>query len=510
MLSTFGPIDWAVLGVYLAVMVAIGAAAARKQHDTSSYFLAGRSMPAWAVSLSILATSLSAATFIGVPQISFNGDLSYLILNIGGIIAAIVVATVFIPPIYRAGTLTIYGYLGKRFGVGAMIGASAAFLVGRLLASGARLFIGAIAFSLILFDRIELNYLIVAILIFGGIGTLYTVFGGIRAVIWTDVIQIIVVVGAAMLSIYLLLDAIGLSLGQIIETLRHGNGPNKLQIVDTDFDLAKAFTLWAAFAVVFSETAAYGVDQDLAQRMLTTRSAWRAGWSLVASKLLSIPVVGMFMVIGLLLSIFYGMPDLMGQVEPLDDTRKVYPQFLVNHMPKGLAGLAMAGLFAAAMSSLDSAVNAMASSVVADLYIPWRRARGRPFDGKANLKTPRLVAAVMGAMLTIFAIGAAVMQSAGGQQLVNFALGIMAFAYAGLLGVFLTALVTRRGNTVSAIAAMVVGAVTVLLMQPYMVPAWFDFGLAWPWWMVIATPISFLVCFAGSPRPVGDRTRTAT
>ncbi len=494
-LATFGALDWSVLAAYLLVMLAIGWWASRGQADESTYFQGGRAMPTWAVALSVLATALSAATFIGAPQIAYNGDLTYLILNIGGILGAVFVALVLLPPLYRAGTITIYGYLGQRFGPGATAAASVCFLFGRLLASGARLFMAGIAFSLILFNDIDTPSLIAAICVFGVIGTAYTAMGGIKAVIWTDVVQIVIVVGAALLSIALLLDAIPLSVGEIYELLRERE---KLRVVDTSWDLGKAFTLWAGIAVMLANVASYGVDQDLVQRMLTTKSAWRASASLIVSNLLGVPVVMLFLIVGLLLSVFYGMPEVMGDAAPaeaLNDSRKVYPQYLVHHLPAGLAGLAMAGMFAAAMSSFDSAVNAMASSVVADF--PWKRKAGRN-----PLLESRWAVVGMGVLLSVFAIAAAMMQQAGGQELINFALGVMSFAYAGLLGVFLTALLTNRGNTTSVIAALVVGAVSVLMMQPYVTEPLFGEGvtIAWPWWMVIGTAASFAVCAAPAGR----------
>lgn len=514
--ATFGAINWLVLALYMLGMIAIGAWVSRKQRSEKDFFLAGRSMPAWAATLSMLATALSAATFIGVPELAFNGDLTYLSLNIGGMAAAIFVAFVFIGPLYRAGSLTIYGYLGQRYGSGAAIAASIAFVVGRLLASGARLFIAGLAFSLVLFGPIDgaagIWPVIGAIVVFGAVGALYTAMGGVRAVIWTDVVQIIVVVGAAIFSIVLLLNKIPMDFGQILDALRHADSGDKLKVIDVQWGWAKSMTLWAAIAVVFAESAAYGVDHDLAQRLMTTRSAWRASASLIASKLLSIPVILLFLVIGLLLSIFYGPPQLAagGAPEAVIDSKRVYPQFIVAHLPVGVAGLAMAGLFAAAMSSFDSAVNAMAASILADVIGPLRRRRagassqsGAGVDA-TTLSTSRWTVAVVAAALMGFAVAAAWMQQAGEQSLVDFALGVMSFAYAGLLGVFLTALLTKRGNVVSVIAALIVGALVVLALQPYVLKPTLQWlavdavTIAWPWWMALATPISFGVCCLGA------------
>ncbi len=510
-LAAFEPIDWAVLVAYLAVMVAIGWVAGRRQTDRESFFLGSRKMPTWAVAMSVMATALSAATFIGVPQVAFTGDLTYLILNIGGITGAVIVAVLFIPAFYRAGTTTIYGYLGQRFGNPAMHGASAMFLFGRLLASGSRLFMAGIAFTVILHGELKPANLAEAIVILGAVGTAYTAVGGIKAVIWTDVLQIVIVVGAAVLSLVLLLDKIPLSLGEIAAALETSgkDGANKLEWLSYSTEPAAKYTLWTGtFAIVFMSVASYGVDQDLTQRMLTCKSAARGSVSVVTAIVANIPITVLFMVIGLLLFIFYQRPDLMGAAAPtdaLDRAEKVYPQFLFNHLPTGLAGLAMAGLFAAAMSSVDSAINAMASTAVADLYVPWRKRRGLAVGDLEALKHSRVAVVVMGMLLTGFALGAVAVYDAESDTLIDFALGVMAFAYAGLLGVFLTALLTKRGNSFTAIAALAVGVLVIVMVRPYycrgITGYWLDkpIVLAWPWWMPIGTAVSFAVCAVGRP-----------
>ncbi len=523
-LAALVALDWVVLVGYLALVVAIGLLASRQQRDEEDYFLGGRRMPTWAVSLSVLATSLSAATFVGVPQLSYGGDLSYLVLTPGGIVAVLVIALVFIPAFYRAGTLTIYGYLQQRFGRTAQIAVAVMFLVGRLFASGARLFIAAIPVTLLLFglDGVTGPHLALAVLLLGLIGTAYTVVGGIRAVIWTDVCQIIVVVGVAVLSIVLLLRAIPLDVGEIIDLLRTAgdDGASKLAIVNTTRSISAPFTLWTGlFAIVFLNTASYGVDHDLVQRMLTCKSAWRGGVSLVAANLIGVPVIALFLVIGLLLFIFYGRPDVMGAAAPtdaLDESHKVFAQYLLAHLPTGVTGLAMAGLFAAAMSSFDSAVSAMAASFQADLVQPLKERRGgadaAPSDSASagGMRSSRLTVLGMGAVLTVFAVLATSQYDPKEQTLIGFALGVMSYAYAGMLGVFLTGLVTRRGNTVSVLAALLVGAAVVVLMQPGLADVWTPWlwgkptTIAWPWWMVFGTGASFLVCIAGCPARTGQ------
>lgn len=518
-LAAFGPSSWIVLGGYFALMIFIGLYVGRQQRGhggAEHYFLGNRSLPSWVLAISIVATTLSAATFVGVPDEVYLGDTGYLILNIGGFMAVFIVALVFIPPLYRAGTITIYGYLGQRFGDGAMAAVSCTFLFGRMLASGSRLFFAAIPLCLLLFGdaRPSKAELIAAICLIGVIGTFYTVAGGIRAVVWTDTIQLTLVIGAAIMTICILLSRIPLSISEIIGVLGQPgtgvDGGSKLRLVDTSFDFAKPYTLWAAmFGVVFLNTATYGVDHDFAQRFLVSKSVVRGAGSVIAAQFIGVIAVMLFMAIGLLLWVFYKRPDVMGAMwpgyVPTGGIEPVYPRFLLTELPPIASGLALAGFFAIAQGSMDSAINAMASSVVADLYYPMRKRLGRPVDPSQSTGAPKVAVAAMGAVMTLFAIAAAFVYDPNKTTLLRFALGIMAFAFAGMLGVFLTALLTRRGNSFTVVLALLAGAATITLLQPGILPGWTEalFGrgivLAWPWWMPIGTVVSFFVCFAGSP-----------
>lgn len=510
-LAVFTRIDWGILFGYMGFVALIGALAARRKTDAEGYFLAERSMPAWAVALSIIATTLSVATFVGAPQEAFVGNLTYLSPNLGGLLAVLIVASVFVPRLYRAGTVTIYGYIEQRFGPTAKVATSCMFLFGRLLASGARLFIAAIPVCLLLWGETQpsTKHLIVAIILIGAIGTAYVVSGGIRAVIWTDTAQILIVIGAAVVSIALILGKIPLSLGEVVQVLSEaGSGPDghsKLRVIDTTLNTTTPYTLWTALlGATFLNVAAYGVDHDMAQRMLTARSPLRGSLSLIAAQVLGMAVVSLFLILGLLLYIFYKRPDIMGPAAPTDPlltSQQVYPQFLLNHMPVGLAGLAMAGMFAAAQGSLDSAINALASSAVADLYWPLRRRLGLPVEN--STWAPRLAVVIIGAMLIGFAVVSAMMFDPQNNTLIRFALGVMAFAYTGMLAVFLTALLTKRGNTASVLAALATGVVVTTLVQDSILAWWSTKLLGWPlrlaifWWMPVGTIVSFLVCVAG-------------
>ncbi|WP_432798120.1 sodium:solute symporter family transporter [Poriferisphaera sp. WC338] len=636
-LAEFGPLDWLVIAGYMAIMVVIGLRASRGQKDEETYFLGGRNIPTWAASLSVLATALSAATFIGVPQNAFNNDVSYLILNIGGIIAAFLVAYMLIPAFYKAGTVTIYGYLGQRMGTGAKIAASITFFLGRLLSSGSRFFMVGLPFALLIFgekfidpsyesmsffERLihQDSYLIITLIILGIIGVVYVAFGGITAVIWTDVIQFFVMTGAVVVAIGIIwfslpkdvniweeltkakqfenakvvvddsgnavlnedgdeiitatpvlkgdeqvtknklnfwdwgyaipkeettkadIDTIAAKATAIdggIKAELEGGKAVKATIADGAIDLAventtppqqgviarffsgfeywKAFTFMAALASILGTMASYGVDQDMVQRTMTTRSAKKSSWSMISAILLSIPVVLLFVIVGLMLSLYYARPDIMNPASVIseDNSKYVFPIFLKNEMPTIIAGAAVAGLLAAAMSTYDSAVNSMSSTAVTDIIAPICKANGKTLSSKEMLKYSRFMVMVVGVLLTAFGI-LSIYLARTFEDLLSFALGVMSYPYAGLLGVFLVAILTKkRGNSYSAIAAMVVGALLVLTMNNFLAVRYFveslfvadiaekevwlvgKHAIAWPFWMLIATPITFTICLLG-------------
>jgi SSS family solute:Na+ symporter len=508
----FSFIDWAILAAYMAAVLWIGVRAGKQKEHGDDFFLAGRSMPTWAVSVSVLATALSAATFIGGPQQSYRGDLTYLATNIGGLLAVLIVGFIFLPAFYAAGTPSIYGYLGQRFNVGTQAAAGGMFMLGRLLASGARLFITAIPFALIAFGSAEGWPLVMAILLVTVAAAAYTMLGGIRAVIWTDVLQACVVVGTVTLAVFVLFNQIDLPIGEIVDRLTAADSGDKLTVIDWSVDPSKSYTAWASLiGFTLFMVAAFGTDQDLAQRMLTCKTPQKATWAVILSNLIGWPVVLLFLVVGLLLWVeeqVHGpiLPDLPDQGD-----RAVFLRFILRDMPVGLRGLMVAGLFAAAMSSLDSVLNALASSTVADWLRPLQARRGKPpRTATEETRLTRFIIAVWAMLLACFAIGAAMWQSASGETLITFALGVMVFAYAGLLGVFATALLTKRGSPASAAAALLVGLLIVLAIDPSVWPLWIgdDIApLAFPWRMTVASVIAFCVCVAGRPLPSQTKKR---
>ncbi len=525
--SGFGLSDWAVVLAYFALLACTGwYFSRRKQRDTDDYFLASRQMPFWAVAISILATSQSAATFLGAPEQAYVGDLTYLVANIGGIIAAVVLALYFIPAYYRLNVATPYGMLERRFGPGSSLAASWTFMIGRVFASGARLYLAAFALSYVIFVEdsgpAQIS-LCVAMIAF--VGVAYTLLGGIRSVIWSDVIQATVYIGAALVAALILLDRIPIGLTDVF---REMNEAGKLRVIDTGLDrdhalgidFGKTFTLLTAVTgFVLLHLGPYGTDHDLVQRMLTCKSAAKGSLSIITSTLVGIPVVFLFLLLGVLLWVFYDRPDLMGASTPAvgpDDSRQTFLSFIVREMPAGLSGLMMAGLFAAGLSSLNSALNAMSSSFINDFYKrihPNREERHYVYMGRVWVVRWGLIVGAFAAFCIFWQEWSK--RSGGDDSFLTFALGVMVPAYAGLLGVFLTALFTRRGSTRSAIAALVTGFVLALLIRPEIYESVastltgmrpddesphpiFFIDLAFPWQLCIATAGATAVCLVSS------------
>lgn len=478
----FSGLDWLILAGYFALLIALGAALSRRQSGTDDYFLAGRRMPAWAVALSVVATAISAATFIGGPYQAYAGDLTYLSATIGQFIAILIVAAFFIPTYYRLSVTTVYDLVGTRFGPAAKQACSWMFMLGRIFANGARLYIAALAGSQLLFSDTSPAHLAIGIAALTAVGVAYTLVGGIRAIIWIEVVQTIVLVGAALAAIAVLLHRIPLSTSDIIHTLATAQTKTgskldtlRLGLTPSGPDWRQSYTLLTALLCwpIFN-LAAYGTDHDLAQRMLTCRTAVKGAQSAIGAILIGLPITALFMAIGLLLHIFYDRPDLMGPASPgprPGDAADVFIQFILTQMPTGLAGLMMAGMFAAALSSLSSALNAMSATLVNDVV----RRHAPDHSERTYLRTGRAAMILWGAILGLFACLCIYWQrsnSSSGQTLIDFALGVMNFAYAGLAAVFCTAIFTRRGSSASAIASLAVGFIIVLAGQP----------AVWKWW----------------------------
>ena len=518
--ATFHSLDWFVLGAYFALLAGTGVYFSRKERQRTSldYFLAGHRMPVWAVTFSILATTQSAATFIGVPAASYRGSLTYLSISIGPIIAACVVAWIFVPAYFRAGVVTPYELLERRFGPASRKATSLAFLVGRVMASGARTYIGALPVSLAIFGDTTVPHLVTSVCVVMLVGTLYTLWGGVGSVIWTDVIQVTVYVGAGVGALLVLLHRIPLPVGEIFDLLRHTPqniehglaGGSKLRVLDVGvpFDPAASQTLWTALSgFMLLNLAVFATDQDIVQKCLTCTTSRQGALSALTGTLVGIPVVVLFLLVGSLLYVYYQCPGVMGAgaPEPPADPSDVFQKFILTDMPPGLSGLMIAGVLAIGPAGINATLNGMASTLINDLYRPMRPDKSE----RHYLGAGRIGVFFCGVLLTGFAAACVYWKHARPDQpLIDFALNVMSYAYAGLLGVFLTALLTRRGNSASVIAGLGAGFLTVIACTPEVMVRWLPAAtstvelplpritLAYPWQLVIGTLVATMVCAA--------------
>ncbi len=483
--SAFSLLDWLIFGGYFAILaISSYILSSSKISSTREYFVSANSMGMLAVAISVLATSQSAATFLGVPEYSFAHDFTFIGFYLSALLAVVFVAYVLIPKFYKIQAVTVYELLEKRYGSTAKKQAGVMFLVGRVLASGARLYIGSLAISMILFADITFVHITIsiAILMFGALA--YTYFGGVKSVILSDIIQAITYIGAGiavLIFLYYSLENIN-----ILESL---NEHNKLKLFDTSlngkFSIIGLLTGWLLLNI-----AAFGLDQDMTQRVLSCKNEKEAAKSLIVSILLTIPVVLLFLSIGVLLFLFYQESSVVQNFE--GERITIFMYYILNEMPEGLRGLVTVGAIAAALSSTNSVLGAMASVAVEDIYKPWKLKRSE-VDELHFVKASRNAVLFFAVVLSAMAMISYFWQRYSDLSLISFALGVMAFAYTGLLGVYFSAIFTSRGSSATVPFALVGGFLTVLILQPYI----FGITIGFSWQMVIGTVVAFTIMQTG-------------
>ncbi len=485
MQSGFATLDWLVFGAYFLMLAITSLLLSQaKIHTSRDYFVGSNRMPMLAVAISVLATSQSAATFLGGPEYSYRHNLTFLGFYLSALLAILVVAKILIPRFYAINAVTVYELLERRYGERAKRYAGIMFLLGRLFASGARLYIGALAVSMILFNDIAFLHVsyAIALLMLGALS--YTYVGGVKSVIFSDIIQAITYIGAGIAVLVYLYTTLDSDLSTIIATLQ---ADDKLRLIDWNlsfssegkFNIFGLLTGWLLLNI-----AAYGLDQDMTQRVLSCKDTLSGQRSLYYSILFTIPVVLLFLAIGLLLYLFYRHHEIAQQFQGEPVT--IFMYYILNEMPEGLKGLVTVGAVAAALSSTNSVLGAMASVAVEDIYKPLKL-RHSPVDDAHFVTAARLGVLGFAIALSLMAILSYLVHHDSELPLLSFALGVMAFAYSGLLGVYGAAIFTQRGNERSVLYALIGGFITVLALQPYLFGA--DVGFAWQ--IVLGTAVSF-------------------
>jgi len=529
--STAGiALDAVVLVVYFVGIVGIGLYAGRRNRDLAEFALGGRRMPWWAVLASIIAAETSAATFLGTPAEGYKTRaFLYGQLVIGTILARLVIAYTFIEPYYRYRVQSIYEFLALRFGPATRNMASGIFLFTRVLGIGVRLYLGGVIMVVVwrFFSPgqpIQLEGYFWGILFVTAVTTFYTVVGGIRAVVWTDLIQAVLMLGSVLFAIGLLLKDIGgvAAAGQAL------GGWDSLRWFDSGWDAAKPFgqalkgmleqpyTLFAAvIASTFLTMATHGTDQDMVQRMLTAKDHHKSRLSLILSGLADIPIVVCFLTVGILLAVHYqmagGPPAIAGK--PIPDN-EIFAHYIVNEMPVGLRGLIIAGVFATMMGSTSAALNALATSFTKDFYLPYfHRGAGE----REAVTAARVATAIFGLLMVVVAtVAARAVLENSHLTIIPIAIGILGYTYGGLLGVFLLGMLTRRRGADGAnVGAMLLGMLAVLVLCKVHIPGLGDFSwvmpaawpaISWPWFVLIGCAVTFtFAAIWPTPRAVQDK-----
>ena len=467
-MSPFTTLDLTVLVVYMVGVTAWGAWLGRGQTTGKDYFLGSRDLPWAAVLLSIVATETSTLTFLSIPGVSYFGTIAFLQLTIGYLLGRVVVAGVLLPAYYRGEIQTAYALLERRFGMGARRFTSGVFMITRLLADSVRLFATAIPLALVTGWPYAGSIAAIALLTI-----VYTYAGGIRAVVWVDALQMGLYLVGGLIAVWVLGDVVD---GGWSGILASASEAGKLQVVDLSFDLSTPYTLWAGvIGGGFLTMASHGTDQLIVQRLLTCRDERSSRKALIGSGFAVILQFALFLVIGVGLWAFY-------QARPFDRGDEIFARFIVEELPPGITGLLLAGVFAAAMSSLSSSINSLAS---ASAYDFWGPARGVT-DDERILRAGRGFTLLWSALL----VGGAIVfiPLSEGTTAVEVALAIASLVYGGLLGAFALGVFSRRATTASAITGMAIGITTVTII-------WIAARdvVAWPWFVPIGAAVTSLV-----------------
>ena len=485
---TFTALDFAVLIAYLIGTTLLGVWLGRNQKDARDYFVANQAIPWWAILFSVVATETSALTFISIPGLAYLGDLSFLQIAMGYLIGRIVIAFTLLPRYYQGELVTAYALLQRRFGVSTRRFTSIVFMVTRAFGDSVRVFATAIPIALIIGPMVRADLVTpLSILILGVFTLIYTYHGGMRAVVWTDVLQTGIYLLGGVAALVLIGQGVPGGWGAIFDT---AGAAGKLNLIDTYTGIDRAHTLWAGLiGGAFLSMASHGADQIIVQRLLASANLRDARRALIGSGIVVIAQFALFLVIGVGLHAFY-----QGQAFAKPD--EIFPRFIVEVMPPGLTGLVIAAILAAAMSTVSGALNSLSAATTHDLYLPLS---GRRPDDAGLLRISKLFVLVWAVIL----IGGALLYDAQGTPVVVVALAIASFTYGGLLGTFFLGILWKRAIERDAITGLAVGIAAMSFIvfarqlsawNPGMADTLAPFArIAWPWYVLIGTTITMAV-----------------
>jgi len=464
-------IDYVIIVAYLIGIAVFGIISGGKQRSAKDYFLGAKAVPWWAVCFSIVASETSTLTFISIPGVAYLTNLNFLQLTLGYLIGRIVVAYYFLPQYYKGDLSTAYAYLERRFGVKTRSFASVVFLVTRTLADGVRLFAAAIPLKLML----NINYP-VAIAIIACVTLIYTYTGGVRGVIWVEVIQMFIYLGGAAIAGIFLLHLLPEGWASIVSAAAPNN---KLNVINLGFQngisgfFSTPYTLIGGIlGGAFLSMASHGTDQIIVQRLLTAKNLSGGRKAIIGSGIIVIFQFALFLLVGLALFAYYGPMNIKSD--------EIFPKFILEVLPVGISGIIIAGLFSAAMSTLAGSMSALSSSTMLDLFRNYFQRHN--YGDKKELGISRIVTIVWAGILVLSAIF--FMNSS--RAVVELALSIASFTYGGLLGTFLLGLFVKKATQEDALAGFTSGIFVMITVISLKL-------VAWTWFTIIGVATTVFI-----------------
>lgn len=472
--------DLVVVIAYLIAVTAFGAHFRKSQRTLHDYFLGGRRLPWWAIALSVVSAETSILTIISTPGIAYRSNMAFLQLVLGYLVARVVVSFLFIPRYFAGELFTAYQLIEQRFGQGLKIFTAGLFLSTRALAEGVRVFAISIVVAVVLRTGV-----LPSVLIITALTLFYTFEGGLTAVIWTDVIQLLIYLSGTVAALGLILHAIPGGWSEVVKLAASAGG--KFTIFDFHFNGHDPYLFWSGVVGgTFLTSASHGTDQLIVQRLLAARNRRESQVALLSSGLVILFQFALFLVVGVALFAYY---QHFPPGVPFARPDYVFPTFVATRLPTGLAGLVIAAIIAAAMSNLSAAFNSLASSSVVDFYKPFFRPHA---EERHYLRVSRGLTLVWGAVLVGIALVAQLLH----QSVLELALTIASVPYGSMLGIFLLGVLTRRATSRGALTGAILGLV--VLGGVVLAGALHVANIAWTWYVAIGTTVTFLAGWAAS------------
>jgi SSS family solute:Na+ symporter len=460
------PVDLAIVIAYLLAVTALGMRFRRKQQDARDYFLGGRTAPWWALAFSIVATETSTLTIIGTPAISYAGNLTFLQLVFGYLVGRVLIVLLLLPGYFRGEFFTAYALIENRFGQKMRAVAASTFLITRALAEGVRVSAIALVISVVLGTSEKFAVVLVIALTI-----LYTLEGGMKAVIWTDVAQLLLYLTGSAVTLFVLLHCIPGGWSEVTQVAAAAG--HKLQVLDFSFHWSAKYTFWSGLiGGAFLTMASHGTDQTIVQRLLAARTERESRRALLTSGIIVLVQFTVFLLIGVLLFVFSQHAPLLA---PGERTDRILPLFLVREMPPGLAGLLLASIIAVAMSNASGSLNSLAASSVLD----FSSRRGKSTDSATFLKLSRRMTLAWGIVLMAFGL-----MKWG--PLLEAGLTIASLPFGSLLGLFLLGTLDPGANARGALIGMFAGLATILCVFRFTT-------VAFTWYVMIGASVTFAV-----------------